>query len=185
MTADRKLLSRVMQVLDKAECCLGDNKNPNTLELVRTVRKEVTARLAQPEPDAGVDEAAVMTAYVDWTPEVTPPTRFEAFKAGYEIAALRSRPTGATVGVPDEVRACLAEYVRDYGDNEDADSQRLAARARAALSAAPPAPAPVAQDYDPQAVAEAFKQGLQTHVDRLGQMAAPPDAALTRRSTDE
>lgn len=36
---------------------------------------------------------------------------------------------------PDLVEA-LKEYVRDFGDNEDSDSQRMAAKARAVLSKA-------------------------------------------------
>jgi hypothetical protein len=50
-----------------------------------------------------------------------------------DTAVAEVRRLGAII---EELVAALEEYVRDFGDNEDGDSQRMADKARAAIAKA-------------------------------------------------
>lgn len=88
----------------------------------RAELREMLVSLIQPgpNPDSGVDA-------LHWCIEGRRKIACEALAAMDHLGARERR-----------LREALVEYVRDFGDNEDADSQRMAAKARAALSEVAP-----------------------------------------------
>jgi hypothetical protein len=52
------------------------------------------------------------------------------------LATGLSEPDARLIAAAPDLLAALKEYIRDFGDNEDSDSQLMAAKARAAIAKA-------------------------------------------------
>jgi hypothetical protein len=60
----------------------------------------------------------------------------EADRTVHEISDDTAEANARLISAAPDLLEALEEYVRDFGDNEDYDSQRMAAKARAAIAKA-------------------------------------------------